>query len=65
MAMIMYLVSRIEAREEGQALVEYGLILAMIALAALVTLSVMGGGVDGLYGAIRIVAQTMADRLGG
>jgi pilus assembly protein Flp/PilA len=33
-------------REEGQAMVEYALILALVSVAAVVTLGLVGGGVD-------------------
>ena len=33
------------AREEGQALVEYSLILALVSIAAIVTLGLVGGGI--------------------
>jgi Flp pilus assembly pilin Flp len=52
-------------REDGQALVEYGLILALIALVAVVGLTTMSSGVDGMYQTVRGVADAMADRLDG
>lgn len=51
-------------REDGQALVEYSLILALVALAALAGLATMAGGIDGMYTTIREIATAMADRLG-
>ena len=50
-------------REDGQALVEYGLILALVALTALAGLAAMSGGVDGLYNVIRGAADAMADAI--
>ena len=35
--------------EQGQTLVEYGLIIALIAIAALAALSFLGGGITGLF----------------
>ncbi|MCF0133726.1 MAG: Flp family type IVb pilin [Mogibacterium sp.] len=35
--------------ESGQGMAEYGLILALIAIACITALSVYGGGVKGLY----------------
>ena len=46
--------------EEGQTLVEYGLILSLIALTALGGMAVMGGEVEGLYGVLETVAETLA-----
>ena len=48
-------------REDGQTLVEYGLIVSLIALTAIGGLTLMGGQVDGLYG----VLETLADTLSG
>ena len=39
-------------REEGQAMVEYGLILALVSVVAVVTLSPLGLAVQGLFGSI-------------
>jgi pilus assembly protein Flp/PilA len=46
--MIMSFVYRIREREEGQALVEYALILALVSVAAIGTLTALGLGVDGV-----------------
>ncbi|HSJ94118.1 MAG TPA: Flp family type IVb pilin [Gaiellaceae bacterium] len=35
-------------REEGQALVEYGLILALVSVACVATLGALGTGIDGI-----------------
>ncbi len=37
------------AREDGQALVEYGLILALVALVAIIGVAAMGSDVSGMY----------------
>ncbi len=37
------------AREEGQALVEYALIISLIAVAAVVALGFLSGGINGLF----------------
>ena len=50
----------IKRREEGQTLVEYGLILSLIAITAIGGMAVMGGEVEGLYGVLETVAETMA-----
>jgi Flp pilus assembly pilin Flp len=46
--------------EHGQTLVEYGLILSLIALTAIAGLTLMGGAVDGLYAVLETVANTMS-----
>jgi Flp pilus assembly pilin Flp len=52
-------ISRVLGSESGQALVEYGLILSLIALAALAGITAFGGGVDGLYGTLEAAANAM------
>jgi Flp pilus assembly pilin Flp len=44
-----YLRERMERAEEGQALVEYALILSLIAVAAVVILKTMGGKVANIF----------------
>ena len=39
-------------REEGQAMVEYALILALVSVAAIVALETIGTGVDGTLDAV-------------
>ena len=50
-AALLRFVTRFE-REEGQALAEYGLILALIAVAAIIALGVLGIAISGQLGAI-------------
>ena len=50
-AALLRFVTRFE-REEGQALAEYGLILALIAVAAIIALGVLGIAIAGQLGAI-------------
>ena len=52
-------------REDGQALVEYGLILSLIALAAIVGMTAMGSNVDGMYNVIKGVATAMSNAVAG
>ena len=47
--------------QSGQTLVEYALIIALLAVALVGTMATFGGGVNGLYGVI----QTVVDTLGG
>ena len=53
-AALLRFVARFE-REEGQALAEYGLILALIAVAAILALTALGVAVAGQLGAIEAV----------
>ncbi|HEX6584302.1 MAG TPA: Flp family type IVb pilin [Thermoleophilaceae bacterium] len=49
------LIERVRAlkeREEGQAMVEYALILALVSVAAVLTLDAVGIGVDGTLQAV-------------
>lgn len=46
--MIMAYAKSVTDREEGQALVEYALILALVSIAAVATLGVLGGSIDGV-----------------
>ena len=53
-AALLRFVARFE-REEGQALAEYGLILALIAVAAILALTALGVAIAGQLGAISAV----------
>ena len=53
-AALLRFVTRFE-REEGQALAEYGLILALIAVAAIIALGVLGIAIAGQLDAITAV----------
>lgn len=53
-AALLRFVARVE-REEGQALAEYGLILALIAVACIIALGVLGVAVAGQLDAITAV----------
>ncbi len=43
----------LRSREEGQAMVEYALILALVSVVALGTLTAIGTNVDSIFGQIR------------
>ena len=45
-------VAGVREREEGQALVEYALILALVSLAAVVALTTLGGKISGVFNSI-------------
>ena len=50
--MLIQMFHRLRQREEGQALVEYALILGLIAVFAIGSLTVLGQNVDGVLGYI-------------
>jgi pilus assembly protein Flp/PilA len=50
--MIMAYVQSVREREEGQALVEYALILALVSIAAIATLTAVAGGINGVLTAV-------------
>ena len=51
--LLTYMKTRIEiAREEGQALVEYALIISLIAVAAILALTFLSGKVNGIFSQI-------------
>lgn len=52
-------------RERGQALVEYSLIIALIAVVAIAGLSALGGDIGGLYGVVERLAKAMSDAVNG
>ena len=53
MAFVNYLVSYLTAREdEGQGMVEYGLIIALVAVVAAVALALLGPAIAGIFGEI-------------
>ena len=47
-------------RESGQTLVEYSLIIALIAIALVGALGAFGGGVNGLYGVIQAAIDALS-----
>jgi pilus assembly protein Flp/PilA len=50
--MLQTILYRLRAREDGQSLAEYALILALIAVVAIAALTALGGGVDAMLDAI-------------
>lgn len=44
-------------REEGQGMAEYALILVLISIAAIVTMGLLGGTIDGVFGQIDTALQ--------
>lgn len=47
--MLQYLLTYLQSREEGQDLVEYALIIVLIALAVVVALTALGGGISTVF----------------
>ena len=45
-----YLQTRLHKDDEGQGMVEYGLILALVAIVAIGALELLGGGLGTLFG---------------
>jgi Flp pilus assembly pilin Flp len=51
--LVSMLVARVDVtREEGQALVEYSLILALVSVVAIATLAALGVGIVGMLGEV-------------
>jgi len=50
--MLSYLIAWLNTQEEGQDLAEYGLIIALVAIAAIVALGVLSGGISSVLGSI-------------
>jgi Flp pilus assembly pilin Flp len=59
-----FLVKRI-SNQTGQSLVEYGLILALIALVGLIGLGLFGGGLLDLYAVMEVAADCMSNMVSG
>ncbi len=49
---MMSIIKRLLTEEKGQGLAEYGLILALVALATVTALTALGGGLDGIFNTI-------------
>ncbi|HZK10009.1 MAG TPA: Flp family type IVb pilin [Clostridia bacterium] len=47
------LMMRLITEEEGQGMVEYGLIIALVAVAVITALTAMGGGVSDIFDKIK------------
>jgi Flp pilus assembly pilin Flp len=45
-------ITEIRDRQEGQAVVEYAVLLALILIAAVVTIGLVGGGVDDMFNTV-------------
>jgi pilus assembly protein Flp/PilA len=50
--MFSFLANRTPVRQEGQALVEYGLLVGLIAVAAVAAVATLGGTIAGYFGAL-------------
>jgi pilus assembly protein Flp/PilA len=51
-AFVASLVTGLAKNEEGQAMVEYALILSLVSVAALIALTAIGTGVNGIFNSI-------------
>lgn len=47
-----FLMQSLKRREEGQGMVEYGLIIALIALAVIAALSLLAGHINGIFNSV-------------
>jgi pilus assembly protein Flp/PilA len=47
-----YIRARLAREEEGQALVEYALIISLVAVAAVLALTFLSGGINGIFSTI-------------
>ena len=63
-ALIQLLLARSGHEESGQSLVEYALILSLIAVIAIPSLVLVEGGVGGLYDQVKTVADAISGSLG-
>ncbi|HLZ68795.1 MAG TPA: Flp family type IVb pilin [Dehalococcoidia bacterium] len=46
------LVNRLQTREEGQGLVEYALIIALVSITAIAALGILSGDINGVFTSI-------------
>jgi Flp pilus assembly pilin Flp len=51
---------RFHGHEDGQTLVEYALIIALMSIAIVGALQALGGGTNGLYGVINTVVGALS-----
>jgi pilus assembly protein Flp/PilA len=58
------LLLRFSANESGATAIEYGLIAAMLAVACIVAITALGGGVQGLFGRVQGKASNAMDNAG-
>ena len=63
-AIVRLILTRIGHEESGQSLVEYALLLSLIAVVAIPTLVLVEGGVNGLYDQVKTVADAIAHAIG-
>ena len=59
----MELIRRFVREEEGQGLVEYALIIGLIAVVAIAALSLSGGSISKIFGNIGTTLSTVADNI--
>jgi pilus assembly protein Flp/PilA len=54
----MTMLKRLFYEEDGQGMVEYGLIIALIAIAVILVLTNIGGGLNTIFGRVETELQT-------
>ena len=60
MSILRQLIEKFSRKEDGQTLVEYSLIISLIAVTAIGGMSVMGGDVQGLYALFETASDWLA-----
>ena len=60
MSTIMYFLSQIRSNKKGQGMVEYALIIGLIAIVLIGALAAMNGGLKGIFGDITKVLENPA-----
>ena len=58
------MLKRLFWNEEGQGLVEYGLILGLVAIVAIAALTSMGGGLKSIFGTVSSTINSAASSAG-
>jgi pilus assembly protein Flp/PilA len=62
---VMTLLKRLFHEEDGQGMVEYGLIIALVAIAVILALTALGGGLEGIFESVTGKLNTATDTTDG